>query len=188
MGKRANSCPAEQEKYFTARKGRLLNPHAPGALNRLCNTIYWDGSLDGTDSNKKLWRMLSSKFVLHQGADTEYALWISLGRWENVSFQAPRTEQRICFTKVGFGYTMSSPEHLARWVTWSQLHLWKGRCEQRNNSRKMLSWVHTLRLVRWTGQSECSLLSQSYSLYISLRMEELGNFVTSRDFQKCLIL
>lgn len=61
--------------------------------------------------------MFSTQFVLHQGVDTEYALWISLGPWENVSFQAPRAEQRICFTKVSVGYTMSSPECLAKWVT-----------------------------------------------------------------------
>lgn len=141
-GRGQTHIPVEQGKYFTALKGRLLNPHAPSALSRLCNTVYWDGSLDGTNSNKKLWRMFSTQFVLCQGVDTEYALWISLGRWANVSFQAPRAEQRICFTKVSVDCTMSSPECLAKWVTWSQLHLWKGRCEQGNNSRKMLSWVN----------------------------------------------
>lgn len=78
-GKRADSCPAEQGKYFTAWKRCLLSPHAPSTLRRLCSTVYCDGSLDGANSNKRLWRMLSSQFVLHQGVDTDYALWISLG-------------------------------------------------------------------------------------------------------------
>lgn len=122
-----------------------LNKESTSQLERDVSSVHMHPVLWAdlcTNSDKSLWRMLSSQFILHQGVDTEYALWTSLRGWESVSFQALRTEQRICSTKVGVGYTLSLSERLARWVTWRQLHLWKGRCEQGSNSRKMLSWVN----------------------------------------------
>ena len=112
-------------------------------FEQICVTQFIGMAL-GTNLDKSLWRMLSSQHILHQGVDTEYALWFSLWGKGKCVFSGPEDRKRICSTKVGVGYTLSLSECLARWMTWRQLHLWKGSCEQGNNSRKMLSWVNCM--------------------------------------------